>query len=78
MKEMIDEVIGDLRSILQADGGDLVVQECNENQVKIEMIRGPAACKECILPPETIQVMVTDLLAARLGHTIQVTVAETG
>jgi len=78
MEEIVKAVVGELRPAFQANGGDLEIREVTQNLVKIDLVIGPTTCRECLLPPQTIEDMLAGLLNAQLGREIKVVVEEAG
>jgi hypothetical protein len=78
LEETVKAILEGLRPSFQVNGADLELRELSQNSVHIDIIFGPEACRECILPPETLQPMFIRLLEPRLGHSIEVVIEEVG
>jgi hypothetical protein len=78
MKEVVETVLEGLRPAFQANGADLELKEIVQDSVKIDVVFGPDACRDCVLPPEMLGPTFAQLLGAQLGRPIAVVVGEVG
>jgi Fe-S cluster biogenesis protein NfuA len=77
LEETVKALLEGLRPSFQVNGADLRLGELSQDSVRIDIIFGPEACRECILPRESLQPMFARLLEAQLGYSIDVIVQET-
>jgi Fe-S cluster biogenesis protein NfuA len=76
MEEVVRAVVEGLRPAFQANGADLDLKEVSEDAIRIEIVFGPGACRECVLPAEMIQPTFAQILEAQLGHPVKIVVEE--
>jgi hypothetical protein len=57
-----------LRQALQADGADLELVDLQNGTLRARLLFGPDCCRECILPPETLEAfMLNELGKSTVG-----------
>ncbi|MDY7102766.1 MAG: hypothetical protein S0880_16410 [Actinomycetota bacterium] len=56
----IDTALAPLRQQLQADGYDLVAALGSDDRLEAEVVAGPEACAECLIPKDLMTAMLTD------------------
>ena len=57
-----------LRQALQADGADLELVDLQDGTLRARLLFGPDCCRECILPPETLEAfMLNELCKSTTG-----------
>jgi Fe-S cluster biogenesis protein NfuA len=76
VEETVQAILEGLRPAFQANGADLELREITADSVRVHILFGPDACRECILPPESLEPTITNILTAQLGHQINVVVEE--
>lgn len=61
-------VLDGLRQGLQADGADLELVDLEGGTLRARLVFGPDCCRECILPPETLEAfMLNELRKSTAG-----------
>jgi hypothetical protein len=58
MIEVIGEALQPVRSSLQADGYDLIVNGFEDGVLSLEIQAGPRACAECLVPKELMELII--------------------
>jgi hypothetical protein len=53
------EAIAELRSIMQLDGGDLVVAAASPEEITVNLVLDNVSCLDCIMRRPTIESMLT-------------------
>ncbi len=76
MEEIVQAILEGLRPAFQANGADLELREITADSVRVGIVFGPDACRTCILPPESLEPTIAQILAAQLGHKVNVVVEE--
>jgi hypothetical protein len=57
-----------LRQALQADGANLELVDLQNGTLRARLLFGPDCCRECILPPETLEAfMLNELRKSTAG-----------
>ena len=61
-REEVGLALGELRPLLQADGADLEIASVDEEigEVTLRLNLQDVSCLECVVPPELLQVVVSD------------------
>lgn len=59
----IEEALRPMAAILEADGYRLAVSSTGDSAVRLEVVAGPDACAECLVPKEVLESIALDHLA---------------
>lgn len=69
----VEEALRPMADILQADGYRLAVSRLEGSRVRLEVLAGPDACADCLVPKEIFESIAVDHLArAGLRSAIEV------
>ncbi len=74
MEEEIKALLETFRRPFQADGGDLILDKLEAGKMKLRIVVGEEGCRECIMPPDVVQEIITSNLKETLGLNYEVTV----
>jgi hypothetical protein len=66
-REAAENALGAARSIVAADGGDLVLTGTTDRVVRLRLVLESAECADCVMPRAFLEKVVFDLMAARLS-----------
>lgn len=50
----VQAIVDQFRPGMQADGTDLLLDDIRDDVVYLQLVYGPNACEECVLPPESL------------------------
>ena len=64
--DALTPALDEIRSLVQADGGDLVLTSVVDDTVNLELVVEGASCVECVMPREFLEQIALDMLR---GHT---------
>ena len=78
MEEVVRGILEGLRPAFQANGADLELNAITADTIKLDVVFGPDACRDCILPPEVLEPTFAQLLEVQLGRPVTVVVGEIG
>ena len=62
------------RSLVQADGGDLVVDEVEGATIRAHLVIEGAECAECVMPRQFLEQIALDMARAELTTVESVTI----
>jgi hypothetical protein len=62
----LPESLKSIQEMLQADGYDLVSHEGGSSALRLEIVAGPDACAECLVPKEVFRNIIGQYLTAPL------------
>lgn len=65
-REAAQQAVGAARSIVAADGGDLVITGTSDRVVRLRLVLESAECAECVMPRAFLEKVVFDLMASEL------------
>ena len=71
---LLDEAVGELRSLVALDGGDVELVSADAGTVALRLILEGAECRECVMPKEFLEQIDLDMVSTRLGNVSAVTV----
>lgn len=60
----VDTALAGLRDVLGADGYELRWTVEDGTRLSVEVLAGPDACADCLVPAEIMQAIMTDALAS--------------
>lgn len=69
MREKVEAVLGKIRPLLQADGGDVELVEVNDGVVKVRLT---GACMGCPMSTITLQQGITRILKEQIPEVKEV------
>jgi Fe-S cluster biogenesis protein NfuA len=72
--EAITNLLAQFREIFTADGGDLALKYCDDTKVVLQILVGPATCRDCIMEASSVEGIFRENLEAQLGHPVNVQV----
>jgi hypothetical protein len=62
MIDRIEQVLEPIRESLRADGFDLQIEGFENGVLRLIVLAGPEACRDCLLPREHLQLRLEDKL----------------
>lgn len=71
---LLDEAVGELRSLVALDGGDVELVSATGGTVALRLILEGAECRECVMPKEFLEQIAFDMVATRLNEVSAVTI----
>ncbi len=71
---LLDEAVGELRSLVALDGGDVELVSAAEGTVALRLILEGAECRESVMPKEFLEQIALDMVTTRLGEVSAVTI----
>ncbi|MCL6629068.1 MAG: NifU family protein [Armatimonadetes bacterium] len=71
MREKVEEVLGEIRPSLQADGGDIELVDVDE-QTGVVKVRLQGACAGCPMAQMTLQMGVERILKSKIPEVTRV------
>ncbi|MEQ8716063.1 MAG: NifU family protein [Acidimicrobiales bacterium] len=76
MQADVDSALAGIRSIIQADGGDIRLVDVDGAKVTLELVLDSAECRECVMPRAYLEPMALDMLRAAVPAVREVTIAD--
>ena len=58
------EAFGELRDLIRADGGDMVLVSAECGTVEIDLVLESAACADCVMPRPYLERVARDIFAS--------------
>jgi Fe-S cluster biogenesis protein NfuA len=58
----LEPALDEVRSIIQADGGDILLTSVDSGTVHLQLVVEGASCAECILPRELLEQVTLDIM----------------
>jgi Fe-S cluster biogenesis protein NfuA len=68
----IESLLDEFRAPFRADGGDIAVVRQTADELDLRILVGPTACRDCIMPPETVKSILESTIKQQLGRVIRV------
>ena len=64
----VESVLGELRPLVQADGADFELRVVDEagRQVTLGLVLDGVECRECVMPPEVLQLIVEQAMQEKV------------
>jgi len=59
----LDAALGDVRALVTADGGDLVLSSIDDGTVHLRLVLETAECQECVMPGAFLGQVALDMLS---------------
>lgn len=74
--ESISEAVREAGELLRADGADLLLIDfdAEESRVHVSVSIADANCAECVIPPDLLAVVVSDVINRNLSTPVHVVV----
>ncbi len=71
---MVEPALEGARALVQADGGDLVVERVEGTTVYARLVIEGAECAECVMPRQFLEQVALDMVSAALPDISTVTI----
>jgi len=65
----IQVVVETVRSMLQGDGYDVELTDYEPGELKLNVVAGPEACEDCLVPKNVLSNIIASTLPAELAAT---------
>ncbi len=65
---LLDEAVGELRSLVALDGGDVELVSADAGTVALRLILEGAECRECVMPKEFLEQIFLDMVSTRIAE----------
>ncbi|HZP30349.1 MAG TPA: NifU family protein [Acidimicrobiia bacterium] len=66
--------IEEIRSLVQIDGGDMLLTSVDGGHVNLRLVVEGASCVECVMPREFLEQIALDMLRSKVPEVAAVTV----
>ena len=60
--DALNPALDEIRSLVQADGGDMLLTSVVDGTVNLQLVVEGASCVECVMPREFLEQIALDLL----------------
>lgn len=60
------EALDEVRSLVQADGGDIELVDAADGAVSLRLLLEGAECRECVMPKEFLEQIALDMMGRRV------------
>jgi Fe-S cluster biogenesis protein NfuA len=70
----VEPALEGARALVQADGGDLVVDRIEGTQVYARLVIEGAECAECVMPRQFLEQVALDMVRAELPDVSAITI----
>ncbi len=64
--DVFDAALVEVRALVQADGGDLVLIDLHDTSARLELILEDAECRECVMPRVFLEQVAFDMISKRV------------
>ena len=71
-----ESALGEVRSLLSADGGDIVVVGVADDRIELRLILETAECAECVMPREFLESIALDMMRSSLPDLVTVSISD--
>ena len=74
--DTLASALDEVRVLVRADGGDLVLTQIEGSRVDLRLIVEGAECAECVMPREFLEQVALDILRRKVPAVGAVTIAD--
>lgn len=72
--EALTAAVEEMRTLLQGDGGDLLIKEVNPAAARLHLVVDLAnvECLDCVVPPDMLRRLIVDSIAKKVPGELEV------
>lgn len=72
----LESALGPVRALVEADGGELLLDRVDGNTAQLRLVLEGAECRECVMPKTFLEQVALDMLAPNVAGLAAVQIAD--